>query len=393
MDVVKRQCNKLFMVKMNNDNVWDLLTFMEKQPPDVDLERCLSLCLSTSDIGFLNTPKFLDCSLKVLEFILGQEELPVAEVHLAESVIRWAKHKEPELTPEKSIELLGPCLGKIRFLCLTPAEFTEVVALSGLLLQEDCFSILINIISSGNKAMPLPDYICKLATPRMSLEYMELETDSSTPSSEEQRESSTSPPKKVEPSAAAAVETNPTKTNEVENKKAPSTSTKPDFLLVCRDADPNHEPKMLSISKDPGEIKVNIEVSKAVGIKGVRITSQSTPDKCEPGNYQEAMFVRLLKVTDKKKSQCAYMAYTQNAPNGQNKHFDVMFKKPFWLEARKVYILEVVLRKSGNYMLYTRPSSVSVDDCHVKFKVNESKKSTHGADPIEAIFFKIKERT
>ncbi|CAB3376700.1 Hypothetical predicted protein [Cloeon dipterum] len=385
MDVVKRQCYKLFLVKMNNNNVWDILTFMEKQPPDVDLERCLSSFLSTSGTCFLNAPKFLNCSLKVLEFILSQEELLVAEGDLAESVIRWAKHKHPELTPEKSKELLGPCLGKIRFLCMTSSEFCEVVALSGLLLQEDCFSILINIVS-GNQAMPLPDYICKLATPRMSLEYMELDTDSSTPSSEKQQESPKFSPK-VEPSAAP-VETNPTA--EVESKKAESTSKKPDFLLVRRAADPKCEPKIFSVIKEQGLIEVNIEVSKTVGIKGVRITSQLTPAECEPGNYEEDMYVKLLMtVANKKKSQCAYMAFTQNAPNGQNKHFDVMFKKPFSLEANKEYILQLVFRKPGTYMFHTRPSSISVDGCQVKFKVDGSKKTTHGADPIEALFFKF----
>ncbi|CAB3376701.1 Hypothetical predicted protein [Cloeon dipterum] len=284
MDVVRQHCNKMFLVKMNKNNVWDLLTFMDEQS-DVDLERCLNSFLSMSVTGCLDSPNFLDCDLKVLEFIVGQEELPVAEVNLVESVIRWAKHKEPELTPEKSKELLGPCLGKLRFLCLTPAEFSEVVAPSGLLPQDDCLSILVNLIS-GNKAMPLPDHICKLDTPRIKLQDEPIEPDLLTPSSsssEEQLESPTFPPK-VEPSAAP-VESNPT--SEVE--KASSTSEETDCLLVRRPANSKFQLTMFSL-KAPGEIGVTIEVSKSAIFTGVRITSQVTPTGCEPGTYLEDMY-------------------------------------------------------------------------------------------------------
>ncbi|XP_065346356.1 uncharacterized protein LOC135943640 [Cloeon dipterum] len=374
MDAIRQQCNKTFLIKMNKNNVWDLLTFLEEQS-DVDLERCLSSFLSMSVTGCLDSPNFLDCGLKVLEFIVGQEELPVAEVNLIESVIRWAKHKEPELTPEKSKDLLGPCLGKLRFLCLTPAEFSEVVAPSGLLPQDDCLSILVNIIS-GNKAMPLPDHICKLDTPRIKLQDEPLEPNSPTPSSEEQLENPTFPAK-VEPSAAP-VETYPT-------SEASSTSEEIDCLLVRRPADPKFQLTMFSLEA-PGEIGVNIEVSKSAILTGVRITSQVTPVGCEPGNYQEDMYVSVMAISNGKQSQCAFQSYGLKAQNGQNKYFDVMFKHPCMLQEKKVYLLKVVLRKPGMYMFNKRLKSVSVDGYQVKFSVVGCKKDTNDADPIQAIF-------
>ncbi|XP_065345093.1 uncharacterized protein LOC135942741 [Cloeon dipterum] len=370
MDAIRQQCNKTFLVKINKNNVWDLLTLLEEQP-DVDLERCLNSFISVSVNGLLNSPKFLDCSLKVLEFILGQKELPVAEVKLVKSVIRWAKHKEPELTPEKSKELLGPCLGKLRFLCLTPAEFSELVASSGLLPQDDCLSILVNIISSGNKAMPLPDHICKLDTPRIKLPDEPLEPNSPTPSSEEQLENPTFPAK-VEPNAAP-VDTNPT--SEDENKKAASTSGEIDYLLVRRPADPRFQLTMFLLQA-PAMIGVNIEVSKTAFIKGVRIASQNT------GTYKEEMFIEIKCAPNGKR--VVYHFLSHEVGNASNNYFDVMFRKPCMLEANQKYLMTVCFRKSGQYLFSKRFDSVIIKGYTFKFSVVDP--SAHGADPIQAIF-------
>ncbi|CAB3376702.1 Hypothetical predicted protein [Cloeon dipterum] len=389
MDVVRQQCNKLFLVKMNKNNVWDLLTLMEEQP-DVDLESRLRSFLSMSVSGCLKSRNFLNCGLKVLEFILDQEELPVAEVKLVKSVIRWAKHKVPELTPEKSKELLGPCLGKLRFLCLTPTEFSEVVAPSGLLPQDDCYFIVFNLIS-GIGEMPLPDNICKLDTPRIKLQDEPIEPDwltpsSSSSSSEEQRESPTFPPK-VEPSAA------PEQTNST--NEASSTSEETDYLLFRRPADPTFLLKRFLLEA-PATVSVYIEVSKAATFKGVRIASQKTPAGCKPGTYKEDMYVRVVSISNVKnpvtgvtptRKEVVYKTFVREAENGLNKYFDVMFKKPCMLEANQKYVMHFSFRKPGQYLLSKRLDADTIKGYTVKFSVPDPR--AHGADPVQAIFLEL----
>lgn len=65
--------------------------------------------------------------------------------------------------------VLGPAIGKIRFLTLTPAEFAEGPALSPLLSQDESFAILLNISSKTNVKLPPPENFSTSSTPRKSL--------------------------------------------------------------------------------------------------------------------------------------------------------------------------------------------------------------------------------
>lgn len=84
-----------------------------------------------------------------------------SELQVLLAVERWAKFQNQgrPLGPFISLKLLGPCLQHVRFLALTPTQFSEHVAKSGLLSIEDCLVVLVNLNSPGQ--MPLPEHLSK----------------------------------------------------------------------------------------------------------------------------------------------------------------------------------------------------------------------------------------
>jgi BTB And C-terminal Kelch len=115
----------------------------------------------------LRRERFLSCTQSTLLAMLKLPHLEVScELQVLLAVVRWAKfqnHGLP-LDPFISQRLLGPCLQHIRFLALTPTQFSEHVAKSGLLSIEDCLVVLVNLNSPGQ--MPLPPHLCRDASKR-----------------------------------------------------------------------------------------------------------------------------------------------------------------------------------------------------------------------------------
>jgi hypothetical protein len=83
------------------------------------------------------------------------------ELQVFQAVEFWARFQNQgrPLDPFISQKLLGPCMQHIRFLALTPSQFSEHVAKSGLLSIEDCLAVLVNLNSPGQ--MPMPEHLCR----------------------------------------------------------------------------------------------------------------------------------------------------------------------------------------------------------------------------------------
>jgi len=111
----------------------------------------------------------LTCSQSSLLYVLTKERLNLtSELQLVFAVIRWCQRQSSGvvLDSTRAKQLLGPCLQHLRFLSLTTVEFSANVASSGLLSQEECLSVLINISSPGQ--IPLAKTICGIKECRTS---------------------------------------------------------------------------------------------------------------------------------------------------------------------------------------------------------------------------------
>jgi len=109
----------------------------------------------------------VDCSQSSLLVVLKMQQLSLSsELEVVEAVLRWLQPRlgNPPFDPKRARDLLGPCLEQIRFLALSPSQFSQHVTNSGLLSTEDCLSVLVNITAAGQ--MPLPDFVCKSSNQR-----------------------------------------------------------------------------------------------------------------------------------------------------------------------------------------------------------------------------------
>jgi len=84
-----------------------------------------------------------------------------SELQVLKAAVHWAKFQNQgrPLDPLISQKLLGPCMQHIRFLALSPSQFSEHVTSSGLLSIEDCLAVLVNLNSPGQ--MPMPEHLCR----------------------------------------------------------------------------------------------------------------------------------------------------------------------------------------------------------------------------------------
>ncbi|XP_059480303.1 BTB/POZ domain-containing protein 6-like isoform X2 [Neocloeon triangulifer] len=163
MHQLKKDLEAFMLKTANKESVWNLLSYSNR---GVNLTEWAQSCLAQETKACLQIPKFLSCSQSTLQILLSLQQLDVTELELIQAVIRWTQHnnKGRPLEPKSSKELLGLCLNHLRFLCLTPAEFSRHVAQSGLISKEDALMVLINL-NTGDEAV-LPPYVCKIRTPR-----------------------------------------------------------------------------------------------------------------------------------------------------------------------------------------------------------------------------------
>ncbi|XP_011506518.1 PREDICTED: BTB/POZ domain-containing protein 6-like isoform X2 [Ceratosolen solmsi marchali] len=125
------------------------------------MEKCLQIiCSKTSEV--LNESSWDEVEQGTVLTLLDQEALQItSETDLFNALERWAKAEcvrkllEPS-DPKALKSVIGNALTKIRFLTLTPQEFAEGPGKSLLLMQQEAFSILMNI-SSNKSNVPMPE--------------------------------------------------------------------------------------------------------------------------------------------------------------------------------------------------------------------------------------------
>jgi len=159
------ECTKYLWCDLSPKKACRAYEFAKLFEEPVLMEKCLQIIRTKTD-QVLKEASWEDVELGTLLKVLEQDDLQISsEIELFTAMERWAKSEcsRKSLDPinEKCLKsVIGNALLKIRFLSLTPQEFAEGPGLSPLLTKDEAFAILMNILCTGTKTMPMPEGFC-----------------------------------------------------------------------------------------------------------------------------------------------------------------------------------------------------------------------------------------
>ncbi|GMS95329.1 hypothetical protein PENTCL1PPCAC_17504, partial [Pristionchus entomophagus] len=153
-------CVDFLKQSLGADNAFMLLT----QARLFDEQQLAQLCLDLID---KHTPEafaaegFTDVDLSTLSAVLTRDTLRIREMPLFQAVCRWAEseceRKGVGLSGETLREALGGALPLIRFPLMTPEEFANGPAQSGILSDTECKALFLNFHAHPKPSIPFSD--------------------------------------------------------------------------------------------------------------------------------------------------------------------------------------------------------------------------------------------
>jgi len=130
-------------------------------------EKALQI-ITHQTLDVLGEATWEDIEHGTLDIVLRNDCLAAPESHLFDAMDRWAVRESErqgmESNGDAKRSVLGETLYLIRYLTLTAAEFAAGPAQSGILLQQESFSILMNISCPGS--WDLPTYMANIGEQR-----------------------------------------------------------------------------------------------------------------------------------------------------------------------------------------------------------------------------------
>ncbi|KDR23977.1 BTB/POZ domain-containing protein 6-B-like isoform X2 [Zootermopsis nevadensis] len=326
------------------------------------MEKCLQIiCLETEAV--LQEPSFEEVEFSTLIVVLEQDELRISsELELFKAAQRWAAREcvRKGLPPDdgKSLRsVLGPAVGKIRFLTLTPSQFAEGPALSPLLTQDESFAILLNISStSASCKLPLPEGFSNSVESRCRPSPASPDQPSSLP---------------VQVGILASPAHRDTK-----------------FYCVR-----NILPQPHCLNTSILDCSVTFTVDRNIFVHGVQIPTQvlgegsevgtgsSPPNPQLGGSYTELLYAHLL---DSDGSRLTYTHYTTRVSYGSL--VEITFNRSVEIQRNKVYRVGVVLNKVGWYPMGSCTQRMMCDTVFFTFSVGQPSDSVRDG-LIRAIVF------
>lgn len=318
------QCTRFIWKDLYPGNVCRAYEFARLFEEPSLLEKCLQI-IQTKTEEVLKDPSFEEIDSATLYTILQQETLNVSELVLWEACLQWAKQEcvrqSLEVSPMNQRKVLGECIGQIRFLTLSPTEFANSPAVSGLLAQEESFTLLMNISSPG--VTPVPSPFCN---------------------NNKKRQKEQTPP----PSSPADLRR--------------SSRIRENVQLRCECA--GNVMTNILINEQLVDCSLTFSVDGNVCIYGVEMPTQLIPQNLEQQSglqpitqsYTELIYAFLQ---DSDGCRLTYTHFTARV--SWNNSTEVMFNRPVYITPNKMYKIAVVLNKVGRYPLYATSRSVSMD--------------------------------
>jgi len=147
-----RECCRCLLESLDINNVIQLL----EQSFYLDEQQLRSDCLQyivTNANAILTGSEILSASRLALEAILEADNIPIRELMMYETAVKWAKHQlRCEMSGDDPTDLqirkvLGDLLYKIRFPIMKPIEFAEISSGNNLLTTEEKESVYYFLIS------------------------------------------------------------------------------------------------------------------------------------------------------------------------------------------------------------------------------------------------------
>ncbi|XP_014238626.1 BTB/POZ domain-containing protein 2-like isoform X1 [Trichogramma pretiosum] len=375
------ECTKFLWSDLSLKKACRAYEFAKLFEEPILMDKCMQIICSKTD-EVLKESSWEEVEQGTVLTLLDQEELYVSsETVLFNALERWAKaecnRKSLDSSDPKALRsVIGNALTKIRFLNLTPKEFAEGPGKSALLMQEEAFSILMNI-SSPNSKVQMPE---GFSMNKVSRSKAKSDSDRAfTPVSigplgvgayaspiypppsnlimPVRRSFSMECPHNSASPALFVPDTNFQEENrEVQNRESQEV---PNEILITNIRD---RPKFYCLRStlsrnaqdcrnyDVMDSSVTFTVDRNIFILGVQVPSQlwSTGDgelyDFADVTYTEVLYAHLL---DSDGTRLTYTHYTTKA------HFrdsvEISFNRPVYIQKNKLYKVGVVFNKPGWY--------------------------------------------
>ncbi|XP_068241439.1 BTB/POZ domain-containing protein 2-like [Palaemon carinicauda] len=333
------QCTQFIWSDLHPGNVCRAFEFARLFEEPLLLEKCLQIiCTKTEEV--LKDSSFEEVEIGTLRTILNQDSLAASELVLWEACLRWTKQEccrmSLDVTPMNQRKVLGDCLSLIRFLTMSPTEFTNGPALSGLLVQEESFSLLMNISSPG--VAPIPSPFCQILKRRI----------------------------KVQVSAPPATAPSSSRSSAVGQNVQLRCVCAGDILAG------------ILVNEQLLDCMLSFSVDRDVCIYGVEMPTQylqqNLPEQPQPPPqethecYSELIYAFLQ---DSDGCRITYTHFTARVPYSSS--VEVMFNRPVYIVPNKVYRIGVVLNKLGRYPVHIIIPYVTVNECTFTFDRDRSR--------------------
>jgi hypothetical protein len=154
---VVEECTKFLWRGLYPRNACRALEFAKLFEEPVLQEKALQI-ITHQTMDVIGEPTWEDIEQGTLGAVLRRDSLAAPESVMFEAMDRWAARecdrRGVESTGDSKRLVLGDTLFLIRYLTLSAAEFAAGPAQSGILLQQESFSILMNISCPGSWELP-----------------------------------------------------------------------------------------------------------------------------------------------------------------------------------------------------------------------------------------------
>lgn len=383
-------------------------------------EKCLQImCTKTMDV--IQDPSFEEVELSTIITILDQDALNVDnELNLFFALNRFAekhglRHDDnenaadqeqveelpepmnleagpsnrpdplPPVAPQpqgqrvQDIPTIRDAVKKIRFLTLSPQQFAEGPARTGLLSQAEAFSILMNI-STPNSVYPMPEGFTRNKNSRVYNVYNDSRSPSPAilPGPSQIQALAVAPPAPA-PNAEQCLQV---------MAQVPLQDDSANFFHIFRDERRMSEERRYYCIRTIQQIRdiynrsvldssFTFSVDRNVSILGLTIFTQTRKPSIPSDNrnldrYSEILYAHLL---DSHGSRLTYSHSNQRVPYDSDS--EILFDRPVFIQSNKVYKIGVVYNKVGCYLEHAVHSSFRTSNITFTFNTGSPADTIH----------------
>ncbi|XP_055389899.1 uncharacterized protein LOC129618896 [Condylostylus longicornis] len=277
-----------------------------------------------------------------------------------------------EILPKRSVTDLKDAIRKIRFLTLSPQQFSEIPAKSELLSESEALAIFI-IISNPMNSYPMPEGFC---TSRVRRSLFNMRNEEPHAFRERDMDPFFSPPvQEGRPQCIMALHlfNNYEYEPEVMN---PATETRKFYCI--RTIRQQIDYRNTSVT----DCAMTFHVDTNILITGFQVPTQVLMDSTGfTQKYAECLYAHLL---DAQGSRLAYTHLTSRVR--YESLLDISFDRPVFIHRNKMYKIGIVFSKVGWYPMYTCYPEVTCDNVHFMFNIGAPHESLRDG-LIRAIVF------